>query len=190
MSSSGYTPRSTFPPLPTWKRGHPVSGSATRAGFTLIELLVVIAIIGLLAAVLVPVLNSVRAKGHTTDCISNMRQIGGALALYTQSYKGRYPVAPRKPSDPLISLRVVMVDQLPDKEVWSCPADQTFAAELGLSYEWNSFISGQVLRGTMIYKLAMSNAAAVPVLSDFEKVHDEGKSRVVLFADGHAEELR
>jgi len=36
----------------------------------------------------------------------------------------------------------------------------------------------------------MLAGTAVPVLSDFEKVHDEGKSRVVLFADGHAEELR
>ena len=48
---------------------------ATCHAFTLIELLVVIAIIAILAAMLFPVLTSVRESARRTRCQSNLRQI-------------------------------------------------------------------------------------------------------------------
>jgi len=57
-----------------------------RKGFTLIELLVVIAIIAILAAILFPVFAQAREKARQTACMSNMKQMGTAMMMYTQDY--------------------------------------------------------------------------------------------------------
>jgi len=62
-----------------------------RRGFTLIELLVVIAIIAILAAILFPVFAQAREKARQAACLSNMKQMGNAITMYTQDYDELMP---------------------------------------------------------------------------------------------------
>src|SRR4029077_10859324 len=55
-------------------------------GFTLLEMLMVIAIIGLLASLLLPALAAATAKGRTTTCKNNLRQMAHALAMYESDF--------------------------------------------------------------------------------------------------------
>ncbi len=61
------------------------------AKFTLIKLLVVIAIIAILAAMLLPALNSARDKGKEIKCTSNMKQLALGCIQYTSDYNGFFP---------------------------------------------------------------------------------------------------
>lgn len=71
-----------------------------QGGFTLIELLVVIAIISILAAILFPVFARARENARRASCMSNLKQIGLGVMMYTQDYDERLPSAYSGKSSP------------------------------------------------------------------------------------------
>ena len=60
-------------------------------GFTLIELLIVISIIAILAAILFPVFAKARGNARKVTAMSNLKQIGVALLMYSADYDGHLP---------------------------------------------------------------------------------------------------
>lgn len=72
-------------PCPPRRRG--------AAGFTLTEMLVVIAIMGILAAILIPVIGKARESSYSVRCSTNLRTIYSWLTVYAGEHKGSYPPA-------------------------------------------------------------------------------------------------
>jgi len=104
--------------------------------FTLVELLVVVAIIALLAALLLPALNSAKQRALTTACISNLRQSGVALNIYVQD-QNSFPLATS--GDGLGNCQLAL-RPLVGTQVLCCPKIGTASAKLLGIFPTNIFI--------------------------------------------------
>ena len=133
---------------------------SSSGGFTLVELLVVIGIVAVLAALLLPAIESVRDEGKKAACLSNLRNIGAGIALYAADHSACIPYGPKagpftSPADfypstgaptSLISLRSgepvglgLTLKYLKDPHILFCPgAEQRMDADTELSRVGNT----------------------------------------------------
>lgn len=117
-----------------------------RCAFTLVELLVVIAIITVLAGIILAVLPAARKRSYEARCMSNLRQLGQAFAMYKQDWggveaeKGRYYEPWQLGLPPATIIHniddsVTMV--IGEFQLWKCPFSPSFSSPYATDYSAN-----------------------------------------------------
>jgi len=181
-----------------------------RGGFTLVELLVVMAILALLMGLGLPAYRTAIASAQSTQCASNLRNIGAAVAQATSDNNNQYPAIVQDaggstgtaadyagtgvtPTDMYDALSPYGITQAELK----CPSDtgqngysypytvngQSYTS----SYEWNPIYDDEVTTSPVIY---VNGQLVVPVSSsrlrlctDFNANHNGHVN--ALYGDGH-----
>jgi prepilin-type processing-associated H-X9-DG protein len=106
----------------------------------------VIAIIGALVGLLLPAVQAARATARSTECKSNLRQIGIAVLRFGESHQGRFPEWSHAGDDRSWIYTLAPFLENVD-EIRICPDDPRSEERLharGTSYVINDFLSADV----------------------------------------------
>lgn len=157
--------------------------------FTLLELLVVLGVIAVLAGLAFPAYRRAAQGARAASCLSNLRQLGGALNMYLADHEMRMPMLEagrRSKGDDVPVIDNTLDAYATDKRVFACPADgRGLARETGTSYFWNTALNGQPVSALRF--LFAEDASRIPILSDKEGFHPYQANKVnILYGDGHA----
>ena len=149
-----------------------------KTAFTLIELLVVIAIIGILAALLLPVLSRAKAQGQRAGCISNLKQINLAVQLYAEDNHDMLPCVTNTVTDGFYTNSCQFVykslvksyagykgPSSPQDKLFACPADTHFFNDwVPVNDAWHNQVYSDY--SSYAYNGAGGTAIPPPVLPD------------------------
>ena len=156
-----------------------------KSAFTLIELLVVIAIIAILAAILLPALNSARERGRTASCLNNLKQFSTANISYADDYDDYFIGGALNDMTPWIGLIGPELTYINDYNVARCPSEPELrdyynngnTEWMASSYRYNILLGNQ-------YDINNNNYR-VPKRSEFSKL-----SQFVFVVDGNTKSTR
>jgi general secretion pathway protein G len=114
-----------------------------RRAFTLIELLAVIAIVGVLAAIIIPVVGSARTAAKQSLSVSNLRQVGIGMQLYAQANRGHFPFSTHGMAEAQSWINTIRPFLEHSHDVTICPLDpraDALRAERLSSYSLNEWM--------------------------------------------------